>query len=125
MHVKSFSLNFFDSDSSWVITTSTGKPDRPTDRFSGLMGLDGIFRESPPAPYGINASKGRWLNEHTFAIERRILGRSEPRPGRSPSMATRWTLALRTPMASKPNCTAKCRTDEAGNRPISFGTRMR
>src|SRR5580692_5788554 len=33
--------------------TSTGKPDRPTDRFSGLMGLDGIFRESPPAPYGI------------------------------------------------------------------------
>jgi hypothetical protein len=83
--VKSFSLNFFDSDSSWVITTSTGKPDRPTDRFSGLMGLDGIFRESPPAPYGINTSKGRWLNEDTFAIERRILGRSETQT---------WTLAF-------------------------------
>jgi CubicO group peptidase (beta-lactamase class C family) len=85
LHVKSFSLNFFDSDSSWVITTSTGKPDRPTDRFSGLMGLDGIFRKSPPATYGINASKGRWLNEHTFAIERRILGRSETQT---------WTLAF-------------------------------
>jgi hypothetical protein len=85
LHVKSFSLNFFDSDSSWVITTSTGKPDRPTDRFSGLMGLDGMFRKSPPAPYGINASKGRWLNEHTFAIERRILGHSETQS---------WTLAF-------------------------------
>ena len=77
LHVKTFSLNFFDSDSSWVITTDTGKSDRPTERFTGLMGLDGIFRKSPPAPYGINAAKGRWLNEHTFALERRILGHGE------------------------------------------------
>ena len=77
LHVKTFSLNFFDSDSSWEITTDTGKPDHPTQRFSGLMGLDGIFRKSPPAFYGINAAKGRWLNEHTFAIERRILGHAE------------------------------------------------
>jgi hypothetical protein len=77
LHVKTLSLNFFDSDASWVITTSTGKPDRPIDRFSGLMGLDGTFRKSPPAPYGINASKGRWLNEHTFSLERRILGHGE------------------------------------------------
>ena len=41
------------------------------------MGLDGVYRKSPPAPYGINASKGRWLNDHTFALERRILGHSE------------------------------------------------
>jgi hypothetical protein len=27
--------------------------------------------------YGINASKGRWLDERTFALERRILGHSE------------------------------------------------
>jgi CubicO group peptidase (beta-lactamase class C family) len=77
LHVKTFSLNFFDSDSSWVLTTNTGKPDRPVDRFSGLMGLDGVYRKSPPAPYGINACKGRWLNEHTFALERRILGHGE------------------------------------------------
>ena len=57
--------------------TDTGKPDRPTERFSGLMGLDGVFRKSQPAYYGINAAKGRWLNEHSFAIERRILGHSE------------------------------------------------
>ena len=77
LRVKSFTLNFLDSDSSWVITTHSGKAERPTDRFTGLVGLDGLFRKSPPAPYGINAAKGRWLNEHTFAMERRILGRGE------------------------------------------------
>ena len=77
LHVKSFTLNFLDSDSSWVITTYTSKADRPTDRFTGLVGLDGLYRNSPPALYGINAAKGRWINEHTFAMERRILGRGE------------------------------------------------
>jgi hypothetical protein len=77
LRVKSFTLNFLDSDSSWVITTYTGKAERPTDRFTGLMGLDGVFRKSPPALYGINAARGRWMNEHTFAVERRILGRGE------------------------------------------------
>jgi hypothetical protein len=41
------------------------------------MGLDGIFRRSPPAFYGINAVKGRWINQHTFEIDRHILGHSE------------------------------------------------
>jgi CubicO group peptidase (beta-lactamase class C family) len=85
LRVKSFTLNFFDMDSSWEITTDTGNPDRPTERFSGLMGLDGVFRKSPPAYYGINAAKGRWLNQHTFAIERRILGHSETQV---------WTLSF-------------------------------
>jgi CubicO group peptidase (beta-lactamase class C family) len=77
LHVKSFTVNFFDTDSSWEITTYTGKADRPTDRFTGLVGLDGVYRKSPPAPYGINAAKGRWISDRTFAMERRILGRGE------------------------------------------------
>jgi CubicO group peptidase (beta-lactamase class C family) len=77
LRIRTFTLNFLDSDSSWVITTDTGKPERPTDRFTGLMGLDGVFRKSPPAIYGINAAKGRWLGERTFSLERRILGRGE------------------------------------------------
>ena len=77
LRVKDFTLNFLDSDSSWVITTYTGKADRPTERFTGLVGLDGRYRKSPPALYGINAAKGRWINERTFAMERRILGRGE------------------------------------------------
>jgi CubicO group peptidase (beta-lactamase class C family) len=76
LHVKSFTLNFFDQDSSWEITTDTGK-DHSVQRFSGLMGLDGVFRKSPPAFYGINAAKGRWTGARTFEIERRILGHSE------------------------------------------------
>ena len=54
----------------------TGKPDNPTERFSGSLGLDGMFRKSP-AYYGTNAVKGRWINARTFAVERRILGNSE------------------------------------------------
>jgi hypothetical protein len=77
LQVKNFTLNFLDSDSSWVITTNTGKVERPTDRFTGLVGLDGRYRKSPPALYGINAAKGRWINERTFTMERRILGRGE------------------------------------------------
>jgi hypothetical protein len=76
LHVKSFALHFFDQDSSWEITTDTGK-DHSIRRFSGLMGLDGVFRKSPPAPYGINAVKARWINQHTFEVDRRILGHSE------------------------------------------------
>jgi CubicO group peptidase (beta-lactamase class C family) len=76
LHVKSFALNFFDQDSSWEITTDTGK-DHSIQRFSGLMGLDGVFRKSPPAFYGINAVKGRWINQRTFEIDRHILGHSE------------------------------------------------
>ena len=77
LRVKTFALNLFDPDPFWEITTYAGKADQPAGRFSGLVGLDGIFRKSPPVNYGINASKGRWLDERTFALERRILGRSE------------------------------------------------
>jgi CubicO group peptidase (beta-lactamase class C family) len=77
LHVKAFTLNFLDPDSSWVRTTDTGQADHPIDRVTVLVGLDGTYRRSPPASYGINAARGRWINEHTFAIERRILGRAE------------------------------------------------
>jgi CubicO group peptidase (beta-lactamase class C family) len=77
LHVKAFTLNFLDSDLSWVRTTDTGQADRPTDRVTVLVGLDGTYRRSPPAPYGINAARGRWINEHTFAIDRRILGHAD------------------------------------------------
>jgi CubicO group peptidase (beta-lactamase class C family) len=74
LRLKSFTLNFYDSDSSWVITTYT---DKGNGRFTGLVGLHGIYRKSPPAPYGINAARGRWTSEHTFVMERRILGHGE------------------------------------------------
>jgi CubicO group peptidase (beta-lactamase class C family) len=74
LRVKSFTLNFYDSDASWVLTTYGDERD---GRFTGMAGLDGAFRRSPPAPYGINAARGRWTGEHTFVMERRILGHGE------------------------------------------------
>jgi len=74
LRVKSFTLNFYEQDSSWVITTYG---DNEGGRFTGLVGLDGHYRKSPPARYGINAARGRWTGENTFVMDRRILGHSE------------------------------------------------
>jgi CubicO group peptidase (beta-lactamase class C family) len=84
LHVKTFSLNLVDPNPSSEITTATQRLDRPTARFGGSIGLDGFFRKSP-ATYGINAVKGTWLDDHTFEVERRILGHGETQ---------RWTLAF-------------------------------
>jgi CubicO group peptidase (beta-lactamase class C family) len=84
LHVKTFSLNLVDPNPSWEITTATERLDRPTARFGGSIGLDGLFRKSS-APYGVNAVKGSWLDDHTFLVERRILGHGEMQ---------RWTLAF-------------------------------
>ena len=74
LNVTSFTLNLSGPDPSWQIITDK---DHFQQTFSGLIGLNGTFRISPPAFYGINATKGRWLNQRTFQIERRILGHSE------------------------------------------------
>jgi CubicO group peptidase (beta-lactamase class C family) len=84
LHVKTFSLNLVDPNPSWELTTATERLDRPTARFAGSIGLDGLFRKSS-ARYGIDAVKGSWLDDHTFVVERRILGHGEMQ---------RWTLAF-------------------------------
>jgi CubicO group peptidase (beta-lactamase class C family) len=85
LRVRTFSINLLGSNPSWEITTATQRLDRPTARFSGPLGLDGLFRKGTPAPYGIDAVKGSWLDDNTFAMERRILGHGEMQ---------RWTLAF-------------------------------
>jgi hypothetical protein len=84
LRVKTFSLNLVDPNPSCEITTATERLDRPTARFAGPIGLDGFFRKGS-ARYGINAVKGNWLDDHTFVVERRILGHGEMQ---------RWTLAF-------------------------------
>ena len=73
LHIKNFSLSFQDSEASWAITTYADS----NNRFTGLAGLDGLYRRSPPAFYGISAARGRWTSDHTFVMDRRILGHSE------------------------------------------------
>jgi CubicO group peptidase (beta-lactamase class C family) len=84
LHAKTFSLNLVGPNPSWEYTIATQRLDRPTARFAGPIGLDGLFRKAS-ARYGIDAVKGSWLDDHTFVVERRILGHGETQ---------RWTLAF-------------------------------
>ena len=85
LHAKTFSLNLVDPNPSWEYTIATQRLDRPTARFAGPIGLDGLFRRSSPTTNGIDAVKGSWLDDHTFVVERRILGHGETQ---------KWTLAF-------------------------------
>ncbi|HXZ15335.1 MAG TPA: serine hydrolase [Roseiarcus sp.] len=85
LHVKTLSLSLVGPDPSWELTTSTMRLDRPTARYAGPIGLDGLFRKSPPRSYGIDAVKGGWSDDHTLVVDRRILGHGERQ---------RWTLAF-------------------------------
>jgi hypothetical protein len=78
-------LNLADPNPSWEYTIGTQRLDRPTATFAGPIGLDGLFRMSSPTSYGIDAVKGSWLDDHTFVVERRILGHAETQ---------KWTLAF-------------------------------
>jgi CubicO group peptidase (beta-lactamase class C family) len=84
LHAKTFSLNLVDPNPSWEYTVATERLDRPTVRFAGPIGLDGLFRKAW-TPYCIDAVKGSWLDDHTFVVERRILGHGETQ---------KWTLAF-------------------------------
>lgn len=77
LRVESLALNFLGPEPSWVATIYTGKADRSTERSTGSFGVDGFYRKSPAAADGVSAARGRWLDERTFAMERRILGRGQ------------------------------------------------
>jgi len=59
-------------------------------RLTGPIGLDGLYRKGEPSYLqalgirAINAVKGTWQDDHTFVIDRLILGQGRP--------AERWTL---------------------------------
>ena len=84
LHVKAFSLNLVDPNPTWEYTIATQRPDRPTARFEGPIGLDGLYRKASSRS-GIDAVKGSWLDDHTFVVDRRILGQGETQ---------RWTLVF-------------------------------
>ena len=59
-------------------------------RLTGPIGLDGLYRKGEPTYLqglgirAINVVKGTWQDDHTFVIDRLILGQGRP--------AERWTL---------------------------------
>ncbi|MCA0250504.1 MAG: beta-lactamase family protein [Proteobacteria bacterium] len=83
LRMKSFRLDFFDRpDPTWEVVL---RADPPTDRRTGVFGTDGFYRLSPPGPYGISAVRGRWLDDRTFQLDSRALGRGETQT---------WTFAF-------------------------------
>jgi hypothetical protein len=58
---------------------------KPSLGFSGPIGLVGLYRKGEPTAFGIDAVRGKWLDSHTFLIERQTLGMGEQQ---------KWTLSF-------------------------------
>jgi hypothetical protein len=80
--------------------------DRPTARFAGPIGFDGLFRKGS-ARYGIEAVKGSWLDDHTFVVERRISGDGETQRWTLAFDCNNWTSTLKARTAQGQSCMAK------------------
>jgi hypothetical protein len=96
--VKSLSLNFADPQPRYELELYRRDQALPPLRFSGPIGLDGLYRKGEPTFFGVIAAKGNWLDGHTFAIEFLALGMGEE--------VQRWTLSFD---GEKPNLRGKDR----------------
>jgi CubicO group peptidase (beta-lactamase class C family) len=77
LRVRSLTLTLVGAAPSWEVIEVPAQADAPAPRFAGPIGLDGRFRVGPETRHGVNATKGYWLNDRTFAVERRVLGHGE------------------------------------------------
>lgn len=59
---------------------------RPPERYSGALGLDGLYRRGMDTAFGPLSIKGRWLDDHVFELERLNIGASEK--------ARKWMLTF-------------------------------
>ena len=84
LNVRSLSLTLAGSNPHYELEINSRDPAAPPLKFTGPIGLDGLFRKSDPTALGVAATKGRWLDGETFLIERRILGADAP--------LQKWTL---------------------------------
>jgi hypothetical protein len=90
--IKSLSLILTDPKPRYDMETYTEDETKSAPRLAGPIGLDGLYRKSDPtylqelAICGVNAVKGTWRDDHTFVIDRLILGEGQP--------ATQWTLTF-------------------------------
>jgi CubicO group peptidase (beta-lactamase class C family) len=84
LNVKSLSLTLADPRPRFELEFNNRDPTKPSLRFTGPIGLDGLYRKSEPAATGIVATKGSWLNDGTFLFQRLALGAGAPVQG--------WTL---------------------------------
>ncbi|MBW7961630.1 serine hydrolase [Bradyrhizobium sp. BR 10261] len=83
--VKSLSLTLIDPNPHYDLQAYVRDRGRQLLQFSDPIGLDGLYRKGQLTASGIFASKGRWLNDKTFEIERQAVGMDE---------LQKWTLSF-------------------------------
>ncbi len=96
INVKSLSLIFADPQPHYDIVAYARNATKSDPRFTGPIGLDGLYRNGELTRHGfanrlegvprVNAVKGTWQDDHTFVIDRLVLGQGVP--------AERWTLTF-------------------------------
>jgi len=90
--VKSLSLILTDQQPRYDMEIYSKDETKSGPRLAGPIGLDGRYRKGEPTYLyessicGVNAVKGTWQDDHTFVIDRLILGEGQP--------ATRWFLTF-------------------------------
>jgi CubicO group peptidase (beta-lactamase class C family) len=84
MAVKSLSLTLNDPQPRYELEIYGRDHTKPSVRYAGPIGLDGLYRKAEPTATGVSAVKGAWINSHTFQIDRLNIGASD--------LAQQWTL---------------------------------
>jgi hypothetical protein len=96
INVKSLSLMLVDPQPHYEIEAYARDATKSDPRFTGPIGLDGLYRKGELTRHGlagwlegvprVNAVKGTWQDDHTFVIDRLVLGQGVS--------AERWTLTF-------------------------------
>jgi CubicO group peptidase (beta-lactamase class C family) len=95
-HVKSLALFLAGPEPHYEIETYSTDATTSGPRFTGPIGLDGLYRKGElssqdlngrnQGPPRVNAVKGTWQNELAFVVDRLVLGQGQP--------PERWTLTF-------------------------------
>jgi CubicO group peptidase (beta-lactamase class C family) len=75
--VKSLSLTFDDPNPHYGLEMYDLDPTKPSHKFAGQIGMDGLYRTGGPSVFGAAAMKGRWSDGHSLLIDRQTLGTGE------------------------------------------------
>ena len=82
--LKSLSLILTDSLPRYDVEMYADDATESGPRFSGPIGLDGLYRKGEPtcpealATRRVNAVKGTWQDDHIFVVDRLVLGEEQP-----------------------------------------------
>lgn len=74
LRVRTLVLDLTGRPAHYELEMTTPDPASPTIKLAGPIGLDGLYRLGAPTPLGVVALKGTWQDDHTFAIDLRMVG---------------------------------------------------